>query len=217
LFHRSSVAGIVLAAGMSKRFGANKLVALWRGKPLIRWVVQAALGSRLERVVVVLGHESALVRSAFADLFEDDRLKAIANAAYRTGQSSSVIAGLEAVRTDFPAAMFLMGDQPMLDAGVIDGLISAYERSGKAICLPSYNGTRRNPVIFAKRFYPDILALSGDTGARALIDANPDDVASVEFAQEWLFHDVDIDADLQKLTARNGSRNSAKIKTTCGD
>ncbi len=217
MFHRSSVAGIVLAAGMSKRFGANKLLALWRGKPLIHWVVQAALASRLERVVVVLGYESALVRSAFADLFEDGRLEAIANEAYRTGQSSSVIAGLEAVRTDFPAAMFLMGDQPMLDAGVIDGLISTYERSGKAICFPSCKGTRRNPVIFAKRFYADILALSGDTGARALIDANPDDAASVEFAQEWLFRDVDIDADLQELTAGNGSRNSAQTKTTCGE
>lgn len=202
--HRSSVAGIVLAAGIAKRFGRNKMLALFRGKPLLCWAVEAALASRLQRVVVVLGHESERVRSMLGHFVENDRFEAVVNAAYQDGQSRSVIVGLIAVETDFSAAMFLMGDQPLLDASVINKLISAHESSGKAICYPSCKGTRRNPVIFAERFFPDILTLTGDTGARALIDANPGAATSVEFAQESFFQDVDRDLDLRALIRNEG-------------
>ncbi len=195
----STVAGIVLAAGMSKRFGSNKLLAPWRGKALVRWPVEAALGSRLGRVVVVLGYGHEPVRAALADLLAGDRLEAVVNTAFRRGQSGSVIAGLDAVREDASAAMFLMGDQPLLNAELIDDLISAFTGRGKDICHPSCNGTRRTPAIFGRRFFPDILALTGDTGARAVIDANPDAAHAVEYTQEQAFLDVDRQEDLPHL------------------
>ncbi len=196
---RTPVAGIVLAAGLSRRFGGNKLLADFRGRPIIRRVVEAALASRLERVVVVLGHEHAKVRAA---LIDDDRLQLVVNHAYGDGQSGSVIAGLKAVRA--PAAMFLMGDQPLLDTAIIDALIAAFHRAGKDICYPCHAGSRRGPVIFSRRFYPDILSLTGDTGARALIDANADAAIAVAFAEGRPFEDVDRDVDLARLNEEDG-------------
>jgi molybdenum cofactor cytidylyltransferase len=197
--HRSCVAGIILAAGLSKRFDGNKLLAAVRGKAMIRWAVEAALASRLDRVAIVLGHECQQVRAALGSLLADERLNVVVNETYRDGQSSSVVAGLKAVRGDCRAAMFLLGDQPLLDAGTIDRLIAAYEQSGTDICYPSSGGRRCNPVIFAERFFPAILALTGDTGARTLIDANPDAVTAVEFPGAAQFQDVDSADDLAAL------------------
>lgn len=196
---RSSVAGIVLAAGLARRFGGNKLSAAFLGKPLLCWAVEAALASRLHTVIVVLGHDSARPGSMLTGEAGNERLRLIVNKAYRDGQASSVIAGLRAVPGDASAAMFLMGDQPLLDATVIDSLIATHEKSGKSICYPSCNGTRRNPVIFGARLFPEILALTGDTGARALIEANAEDAVCAPFADELLFQDVDRGGDLQAL------------------
>ena len=198
---RSAVAGIVLAAGKSARFGGNKLVAPFRGEPLLRRPVEAARASRLERIVVVLGNEAARVESAIADLVDGARVRTVVNPAYDRGQGGSVVAGLGAVGEDFPAAMFLMGDQPLLDAAIIDDLIAAHERTGKAICFPLCRGRRRNPVLFAARFFPDILRLTGDVGARALIDAHREAAAAVEYADEAPFRDVDRLPDLERLEA----------------
>lgn len=193
------VAGIVLAAGMSTRFGANKLLAPLRGKPLVRLVAEAALASQLDPVVAVLGHQSERLRAALGELVDHDRLAIAVNPAYGDGQSGSVVAGLKAVQDDCAGAMFLMGDQPLLDAAIVDQLIAAYRRSGKEICYPSVAGKRRNPVIFGARFFPAILALTGDTGARALIDANPEAAIAVEFNRPTAFRDVDRDRDLDDL------------------
>lgn len=196
---RASIAGVVLAAGMSTRFGANKLLSPLDGKPLLGWVLEAALASRLKRIVVVLGHQAERVRTELADLLDDGRAEAIINPRFAEGQSTSVVAGLEAVRGEFTAAMFLMGDQPLLDAGIIDRLIDAHGDGAMDICLPAVKGRRRNPVIFSRRFFPDILALSGDTGARAIIEAHGDAIARVAFEDERAFRDVDREDDMRAL------------------
>ncbi len=188
---RSDVAGIVLAAGLSTRFDGNKLLAPLRGKPVIRWTVEAALASRLDRIVIVLGHESERVRAALAGVPSGDRLETVVNPNYGDGQSGSVIAGLDAVQESCNAAMFLMGDQPLLNSETIDALIAAYDASISDICYPSNDGQRRNPVIFAARYFPAILALTGDVGARALIDANPEAALAVDFPDKAQFKDVD--------------------------
>lgn len=198
---RSRVAAVVLAAGLSRRFGANKLLAQFDGKPLVRRAIDAALGSRLRSIVVVLGHQRDCVRQALADIEFDPRLTFVENPAYDRGQSGSVIAGLAAIPADAVGAMFLMGDQPLLQATVIDRLISEFEASGRDICCPSVAGRRRNPVIFGSRFFSRLRCLVGDTGGRDLIDANPDSVMSVAFTDEAAFQDVDSPDDLASLAS----------------
>ena len=104
----SAVAGVVLAAGFSRRFGANKLLEPFCGKPLLRWVVEAGLRSRLSSVGVVLGHEHNRVREVLADLISERRLIFTINDSYQQGQSASVIAGLSVVPLSSAGAMFLV-------------------------------------------------------------------------------------------------------------
>ncbi|MBZ0216956.1 MAG: nucleotidyltransferase family protein [Fimbriimonadaceae bacterium] len=194
-----SISGIILAAGTSSRFAGNKLVASIDGGSLIGHVLDAALASRLGKIVIVLGHRSHEVKIALGEKLNNERIAVECISDYAQGQSRSVIAGLQAVQAESMAAMYLMGDQPFLNPAIIDSLISAFEESGMAICYPSINGKRRNPVIFGKIFFPDILAIEGDTGARAIIDRNADQAFGVPFDDELPFLDIDTSAEYRKL------------------
>ena len=204
----SNIAGGILAAGMSTRFDGNKLLASLNGKPLICRVVEAALSSRLDKILAVLGHEADKVREALDDQLQNPRFDCIDIADFQEGQSRSVIAGLKRVQQDCLGVMYLMGDQPLINPSVIDDVIATFEKSKKDICYPSFNGKRRNPVIFGERFYHDILALTGDTGAREIIDTNPQSTVSIDYSDELLFRDVDREIDLQSLAANE--KNKAK-------
>jgi probable selenium-dependent hydroxylase accessory protein YqeC len=198
---RSRVGGVVLAAGLSQRFGANKLLAWFMGKPLVHWTVESALRSRLSPVVVVLGHEPERVRAALSNLAADSRLVFVHNDQYARGQSSSVITGLAAIETAVDAAMFLPADQPLLDCTIIDRLIAAFEQDGRDICHPIVAGRRRGPAIFGARHFAALRRLQGDIGGRSIIDANPDAVAAVSFSDETPFRDIDCPGDLAALLA----------------
>jgi len=195
----SSIAGVVLGAGTSSRFNGNKLTALIDGRPTIGHVVDAALASRLGRVVVVLGHESEDVERVLGARCSNERIGLVHIANYADGQSRSVIAGLRSVQSDFTAAMYLMGDQPFLTSQIIDLLISAFEKSEATICHPTIDGMRRNPVVFDAAFFPEILTLEGDTGARAILEANRDQALAIPFGDELPFLDMDTVAQYRKM------------------
>jgi len=167
--------------------------------PLVQYVVAAALDSGLSRVVVVLGNESERVRAALAPLDRDGRLEFVVNEAFADGQSTSVTAGLNAIGEGASAVMFLLGDQPAVTGTTLDRLIKAFEESDRTICLPTWEGRRRNPVIFGARHFSALQALTGDAGGRSVIEANPDEVTAVPFDNEMLFRDVDREDDLAEL------------------
>ncbi len=188
---RSNVAGIVLAAGQSTRFGRNKLIEPLLGMPLVRRVVEAALRSSLSSVTVVLGHDGDTVRATLAGLSDATRLKFAINPSYRKGQSTSVAAGLATVPAGSAGAMFLVGDQPFIDCSTIDRLVAAFEAAGGGICYPVRNGRRCNPVIFGAEFLADLRQLSGDVGGRAVIEANREAAVAVEFSDAALLDDIE--------------------------
>ena len=210
----SAVAGVVLASGLARRFGANKLLEPFRGKPLLRWVVEAALRSRLSSVGVVLGHEHNRVREALADLIGEQRLIITINDSYQQGQSASVIAGLSVVPLSSAGAMFLVGDQPLLDFHVINRLISAFEASAGGICYPSCCGRRGNPVVFASRFFDALRQLRGDVGGSVVIEAHRDAVVPVIFDDELPFHDIDRRDDLRRLSFQDTTAGQLTKNTT---
>jgi len=188
-----------MAAGQGLRFGRNKLVEPFRGEPLIRFVVRAALESHLARVIVVLGSEAALVRDALEPLVADERLFLIVNPAFREGQSASVKAGLGSVPADCAGAMFLVGDQPLLDSAAIDQLIAAFEDAEDGICLPFCDGQSRNPVIFSRRFFAALRDIRGDQGGRGVIAANREAVSWVLFKDAAIFADIDTIEDYRHI------------------
>ena len=185
------IAGVVLAACKSARFHGTKLLAHIGGVPLVRVVVDDVLRV-VDLVVVVLGHDAERVGAVVADL----PVQVVTNARYSDGMGTSVGAGVAALPTGIDAVLIALGDQPV-GIDVIKSLITTYQQRGSSIVAPVYDGVRGNPVIFERRFFPELLALTGDRGARDLIDRHADLVAAVPFAFPPPL-DIDTQEDLQK-------------------
>ena len=193
-----NVAAIVLAAGESRRMGArNKLIAKIGGKPMAALVVDAVLASRVSTIIVVTGHESANVREALGDR----QVVFVENPDYAAGLSTSLKAGLDALPEDVDAALICLGDMPRLSEADIDRLIAAFDPvEGRAICVPTHRGKRGNPVLWGRRFFPEMMQLSGDVGARHLIGEHADLVVEVPMDSDSILLDIDSPEALESLT-----------------
>ncbi len=172
------VAAIVLAAGQSRRMGgANKLLATFDGEPLVRRSVQAGIASKADPVIVVTGHMAGKVTAALAGL----DIKIAHNPDYAEGLATSLRAGLAAVPATASGALVMLADMPGMSGGVIDKLIAAFSpKKGRSIVLPTAAGKRGNPVLWSRAYFPELMALTGDSGARHLIGEHDDAVTMVE-------------------------------------
>ncbi len=191
------IAAVILAAGQSRRMGSvNKLLAEVGGKPMLRRVAEAALGSKAEPVIVVTGHEPEAVATALAGL----DLQLVHNTDYAAGLSTSLQRGLGRVPLESDGAVVCLGDMPRLTGGDIDRLIAAFNPiEGRAICVPTWQGKRGNPLLFARRYFAEIQAISGDVGARHLIGEYPEAVAEVPMADDAILQDIDTPGALAAL------------------
>jgi molybdenum cofactor cytidylyltransferase len=191
------VAAVVLAAGRSTRMGAeNKLTADIGGKPMLRRVVETALASRARPVLVVTGHMAAEVEAALAGL----DVTLVPNPDYATGLASSLRAGVRALPQGCAGALVLLGDMPRIAAAHVDRLVDAFiADNGMVIVAPTHRGVRGNPVLWPPAFFPDLLQLEGDTGARRLIAEHAQQVVEVELGTDAIFADVDTPDDLTQV------------------
>lgn len=193
------IAAIILAAGQSRRMGAeNKLLADIDGKPMVARVADAVTASRAAPVLAVLGHEADRVRAALsgADVAYAE------NPNFAEGLSTSLIAGLSALPEDVDGALVCLGDMPRVDASVIDRLIAAFDPlEGRAICVPTFNGKQGNPILLARRFFGEMGEITGDRGARHLIDGYQELTCEVEMAGDGVLVDVDTPQMLEALKA----------------
>jgi molybdenum cofactor cytidylyltransferase len=190
------IAGIILAAGMSKRLGKPKQLLTIGGESIINRVVDTALNSLLDSVILVLGHRHAEILPVLGDRIRAPDLEVVVNRDYRKGLSRSLHCGILSVRSRYAACMFLLGDQPLLDSETINHLIEQYRLSAKSICVPLCRGKRKNPTLFSSRYYDRLLNIKGDTGARAIIEEQPENVLFVEIDRPACFRDVDTPGDL---------------------
>ena len=193
------IAGIVLAAGRSSRMaGANKLLESLNGKPMVRAAVEAAVYGNLAPVIVVTGHEPNKVASMLGGL---DTLFAH-NPNYAEGLSTSLAAGIATVPDACEGACVLLADMPSVTADHVKRLIAAFDPGAKAaICVPTYEGQRGNPVLFARAFFPAMQSLSGDVGARGIVQANAASVREVEMPDAGVLADVDTPDALHRARA----------------
>ncbi len=191
------IAAIVLAAGLSTRMGANKLLADWRGKPLLRSTVEAALKSQARPVIVVTGHQAAKVEAALHGL----PVTFAHNSEYAEGLSTSVKAGLRAVPANCDGALVLLGDMPRIALALIDRMIAAFSPAdGRTICVATHEGKRGNPVLWARQFFSEIEEIAGDLGAKPLLVRHEELVCEIE-AGEASLSDVDTPEALAELRA----------------
>jgi molybdenum cofactor cytidylyltransferase len=194
------VTAIILAAGRSTRMGGpNKLLAELDGKPLVRIVTEQALASKAKDVIVVTGHQAAMVEAALKGL----DVKFVRNPSFAEGLASSVKAGVAAVAGEADGAVVCLGDMPMISAQLIDHLIEAFSPDrGNLITVPVSDGRRGNPVLWSRRFFNELMTLDGDVGARHLIAKHGEAVAEVPVKGHAAFLDIDTPQALE--AARRG-------------
>jgi molybdenum cofactor cytidylyltransferase len=193
------VAAVVLAAGRSTRMGAvNKLIAEIGGKPLVRIAAEQALASRAAPVIVVTGHEREKVEAALAGL----PVRFVHNPDYADGLGASLRSGIAAVPADADGAIVCLGDMPQVDSGLIDKLVAAFDpEKGALVVVPSIDGRRGNPVVWSRRFFPDLMAVQGDVGARHIIGSYAEAVVEVPVAGDAALTDVDTPESLSAVKA----------------
>ena len=200
------VAAVVLAAGRASRMGSNKLVAELGGEPMVRRTVRAVLGSRARPVVVVTGHEAEAVRAALAGL----DVRFVHNPDHADGMSTSLRAGIAALEAgSSTAALVCLADMPRLEPRHLDAVIDAF-RAGDPdqIVVPTYDRKRGNPVLWPSCYFTEIAELSGDVGARALIERHADQLRLVALDDPAILVDVDTPAALAEL--RRGDADAGR-------
>ena len=192
-------AGIILAAGMSQRFGRPKQLLKLKNKHLLEYALDAALASHLAKVVLVLGHEHEKILRTLGVKTNLPRLEIVINHRYQKGQSQSLQAGLRIVHKAYHSAMFLLGDQPRVQSSTIDELLARFRDSEKNICVPVHRGMRGNPALFSRAMYCRLMAINGDFGARNIIRENSEQVLFVEVDDPAEFTDIDTHGDIAKI------------------
>jgi molybdenum cofactor cytidylyltransferase len=197
--HKKQTAAVILAAGLSQRFGQPKQLLRLKNKYLLEWVLDAALASRLDKVVLIVGHEHQKIIQTIESKTTHPRLQVVINRRYRDGQSRSLQAGLLQIKAQSSSVMFLLGDQPMLKSATIDHILDGFWHSEKDICVPVCNGKKGNPTIFSRAMYGNLMAIEGDIGAREIIRANPERVLYIEVDDPLCFLDIDSPKDYEDL------------------
>lgn len=194
-----NIAAVVLAAGRSTRMGAlNKMLAEIGGKPLVRIAAEQALASHARPVLVVTGHQNKQVEAALAGL----PVRFVHNADYAEGLGTSLRAGIAAVPEEADGAIVCLGDMPQVDSGLIDKLLAAFDpEKGALVVVPSIDGKRGNPVVWSRRFFKELMSVSGDVGARHLIGQYTEAVVEVPLSGEAALTDVDTPESLKAVKA----------------
>ena len=160
------IAGILLASGASTRFGGDKLLAQLDSRPIVRWSAEAIVGV-VDELVVVVREDAAGVRAALDGL----PIRFAINHDAERGMSTAIRAGIAALPADAKAVIVALGDQPLLDAGVVERLVARWRTSGACAVQPCYEDGRGHPVLFDASLFAALSELEGDVGARAVLDA----------------------------------------------
>lgn len=190
------VSAVILAAGRSQRFGDdNKLLHEVDGVPILRRTVEAVLGASLLDVVVVTGHEADRTERALAGL----NVRCVRNATPWAGMGASLAVGANAVDDRSKALFILLGDMPRLQTRTLLEMMAAFDPSrGQDILVPVCDGRRGHPVLFAKRYFGKLRALSGDVGAKGVLTDHSERVQAIDVDDPGTLFDVDTRDDLSR-------------------
>ena len=198
------IAAVVLAAGLSRRMGQAKLLMPVGGRAIVRYVVESVLAGGVDLVWVVTGPDVEPIEAALAGL----EVQIAVNPAPEEGQASSLRAGIAALPASVDAVLIALGDQPSLAPSIIPALLAARRTSPKLIVAPRYRDGQGNPVLFKREIFPELLRLTGDQGARPIIQKEPTRVEWVELDLP-MPPDVDTPDDYEKIRANLRAGNHA--------
>lgn len=197
---RPQVAAILLAAGRSSRMGPHHklLIQGQDGTAMVARVADMLLATPLRPLVAVLGHRAPEVDAALGPR----PVTRVLAADYQTGLAASLRAGIAALPPDARAVLVVLADMPLVTPGMVARLLDAYDPDeGRLIVAPTHGGDLGNPVLWDRRFFPEILALTGDRGARLLLDRHAEHVTTVPMEDDAVLRDIDTPEQLAALPA----------------
>jgi molybdenum cofactor cytidylyltransferase len=193
-----TIAAIVMAAGRSRRMAPhNKLLVTDKaGKPMIARVVDNVLSSNARPILVVTGHMAEQVETALGGR----PVRYVHAPDYAGGLAESLKTGIAAVPPECAGAIVCLGDMPLVTGRMIDRLLAVYDpEEGRSIVLPTFRGKQGNPMVWDRRYFPEILGIAGDSGARFLVGKHAEQVAEVEMADDAVLRDFDTTESLSTL------------------
>jgi molybdenum cofactor cytidylyltransferase len=207
------VSGVILAAGQSSRMGRPKQLLPVGGRPLLQIVIDNALESQLDEIILVLGSNAESVR-AVLDPATVSRIRVVVNREHASGQSSSVRAGLAATDDRARGAAILLGDQPGVTGELINRVLDRFAAGGTRLLRPEYGGDGTpivpgHPVLLARSIWAETAGLTGDAGARSLLRDHPDWLTTIHMDGDPP-PDIDDWEDYQRMCSDGGTKHSSR-------
>ena len=191
---RESIAGVVLAAGTSSRMGRNKLLLELGGQSVLRRAVLTAVDAGLDPVLVVLGHDSERARAELDGV----GCQVVLNAEYQEGIHSSLRSGIRAVPESCAATVVLLADMPLVDAGMIRGLVERYRADGPRLVVSDYEGVDAPPILYDRRLFPELRELEGEGCGKRVVKRHSAEAIRLPRPARALT-DLDLPADVERV------------------
>jgi len=193
-----NVSGIILSAGESRRMGSLKQLLPFGQKTVVETVLDNFLQADLHEIIVVLGHQADQISKVLGK-----NIKIILNERYKDGMLSSIQCGIKATDENTEAFLIGLGDQPFIHASIISMLLKHFERSGKGIIIPCYNGKRGHPIVIHTKYRDDISHLDPNVGLRQLVYEHEDDLGYVDATSDAVIRDMDYPEDYERELKRS--------------
>jgi len=189
------VSAILQAAGQSKRMdGENKLAKEIQGTPLIKHSVKNILASSIDELIIVLGYQKEIIEKL---IDKNKKIKFIFNKDFESGMSSSIKTGLNYLSKKNEAFFICLGDMPMVNQDIYNQLIKS--KNNKEIIVPTYKGQQGNPVLFNKSMKEKIIGITGDVGAKKILELNKDKILNLEINDQSITKGFNTQDDFSSL------------------
>jgi molybdenum cofactor cytidylyltransferase len=207
----SSRAGaIVLAAGRSTRMGEAKQLLRLGENTMLGQTLKNVRGTGIDEIVLVLGSSAEDIRQQLP-ISAIEGVKVVVNQAYEQGMASSLREGLSALDPEINAALVVLADQPFVRSETLNRIIDHYRRTNAQIVIPVYKGFRGNPVLLDRSVFPEVMALDGDIGCRAIFGNHLEGIVKVEIEDVGILLDIDNKDDYERLRDLGQSGEEEKI------
>jgi molybdenum cofactor cytidylyltransferase len=203
----SRTSAIILAAGMSSRMGAPKQLLQLDDRPLLQHVLDNVRASRVAEIILVLGFEARAIEQGI----DTQNLCVVINENFRQGMGTSLKAGLGSVDSQSQAALIVLADQPFVRSRTLDRLIAKHQAGRAQIVIPTYRGFRGNPVLLDRSVFPEVMALTGDVGCRAIFGDHIEGIVKLDVDDVGILLDIDRQSDFEELR-KAGSRDARESK-----
>jgi molybdenum cofactor cytidylyltransferase len=195
---------IILAAGNSSRFGSAKQLLLYNNKTLLQHVIDEASASGGRPVVVVTGADNEVVSASI----RNENVEIVFNESWKEGMASGIVAGVKkiiALKNDIENIIIAVCDQPFISSLLLKKLYQKKLENPQHIVASAYAGTIGTPVLFSQKYFDVLMNLNGDEGAKKIILAQREDVATVDFPQGDI--DIDTKTDYEQLPGKQNNNS----------